>query len=39
MGEDSEEFAINSIFRGGQIEVINAIESIINLQRKGKSNG
>ena len=39
MGEDSEEFTINSVFRGGQIEDINAIESIINLQRKGKSNG
>lgn len=36
--DDREDFATESIFRGGQIDVINAIEHIITLQTKEKSN-
>ncbi len=38
-GQNSDEFILESVYRSGQREVINAIEHIIELQRKGKSNG
>ena len=36
---DSDEFLLDSVFRGGQREVIHTIQHIIDLQNKEKRNG
>jgi len=39
LDSNSDEFIRDAIYRAGQREVINTIDHIIELQRKGTSNG